>query len=100
MDNLYAIDKCPICGTPLVANYRDYMDYLLMELDQECPNRHYAYNYAHGNSRIYVGEEEFFEHYTDSPERAKATQQALRAAEEKLKQEWLLCPTSKTSPNP
>ena len=51
-------ELCPICNEKLKA-YTDYMDHILVEEGESCPNKHYEFCYAYGYTDVWIGDEHF-----------------------------------------
>ena len=48
-------NKCPVCNCVLVEIYLDVIcEGTLAELEEECPNKCYCYDFAYGVSREFV----------------------------------------------
>lgn len=85
-------NPCPVCGVA-TSDYHHYMDgWLIEESGEECPNGHYGYTYAYGNSQWQIGTidnyEEFIGWYGDANEERLVRDTAMNAAIAKHKQLW------------
>jgi hypothetical protein len=60
--------KCPICGTAVVEDYRDYIEHTLCESADHCPCGCYSFDFAYGASRERIGEVEWQWSYNESQE--------------------------------
>lgn len=63
--------SCPICDAELVEVYTDYLEHILCEQGERCPNKCYHYDFAYGGTCVTIGEVETIWSYNESEEEYK-----------------------------
>lgn len=80
-------DLCPICDAELESK-ADYIDFhLLLELHQKCPNKHYYYDLAYGNTEVMIGEDVFAISYSSDYEEYKLFIEKTKIASNSLRKQ-------------
>lgn len=75
---------CPVCYRKM-STERDCIEGTVCEESIICPNGCYRYEFAYGSTQVFVGEEEFDGHYTDTPDEFRERQNAIKTAIQKAK---------------
>ncbi len=59
--------KCPICKTELNVTHTAYESPYEVERTEECPHKHYGYEFMWGHTTVWIGKKEFHHYYSDTP---------------------------------
>lgn len=57
--------KCVVCGKDCVDVYCDVGEGVILEAGERCPDGHYYSQYAYGNTRIEIGDQEWGYSYNE-----------------------------------
>lgn len=80
-------EYCAYCGAKLVDVYADRDESNLLESGERCPNGHYDYRYAYGNTEISIGDNTWTYGYQEEKADEQKRREEMTAAANALRQQ-------------
>lgn len=71
--------KCFICGSDIAEEWRDYMDYILMESYEKCGNCGQVHHFETGATQVTINKQQFVWSYHETEENKREYESYLNA---------------------